>query len=328
MPNEWIYAPSNPDQISGDKLLIAVSYECRFVESLKRDLQWCRLKEVILLVFVNYFDSRAEGSDWDDEAVALYQTNYVTAKDLVSSAGLAFREIRLTLDDLPEFIENVTELGSANFVLDFSTMPRSYLLLFLRHSPLAPTTLVYTLAKARKTDELAYTTGVKDVVILPGFEGIVGHKPTLLVLSIGFEGARAYNVFRLYEPTATLVFLGDPGTVAGDDRGSILAAVKANNSTLLATDTVHYEQLPSFDPAEFARIAQVYIDQMVMRLNKKHLSDIDVILAPVGTKVQALGLFNIWLRKRSYQIAYPIPSVRKVGTEEVGPTLIYRRMPL
>jgi hypothetical protein len=321
-PSDSHFVEIGIDLVHGSRLLTAVSYEPRFIESLRRTLSKGSFSEVHLLVFRDYFD---EGSAFDSEAVLNYRRNYEKATELIRASGADASPVRLALDDLPSFVSTITEFDTANLIVDISTFPRSYVLLLLRFAQPSPVALVYTRGRARRTEEDAYTVGVRDVVALPGFEGEVGHKPTLLVLSLGYEGARAYKLFRQYEPTATLALLGDPGDMDAE-REHILETVKRNNANLLATDAVCYRTLPSYDPVAFADQAETYIDQMIEHIRLTHGSEVDVIVSPIGTKIQALGLFQLWQRRQNYQVAYPVPSVRRLGTAEVGPTLGYLRV--
>ena len=308
--------------VHGSRLLTAVSYEPRFVESLIRILGKGNFAQVNLLVFQDYLNNE---SALDPEAVLNYKRNYEYATELIQESGAEASVLTLALDDLPSFVSTIIEFDTSNLIVDISTFPRSYVLLILRFAQPSPSALIYTRGRGRRTEEDAYTVGVRDVVALPGFEGQVGHKPTLLVLSLGYEGARAYKLFRQYEPTATLALLGDPGD-ADPEREHILQTVKKNNANLLATDAVCYKTLPSYDPVTFADQAETHINHMIEHIRVTHFAEVDVIVSPIGTKIQTLGLFQLWQRHPNYQIAYPVPSVRRLGTAEVGPTLGYLKV--
>lgn len=324
MQNSVQYVQADFQQVSGSKLITTVSYEPRFLESLSRILETHTLSEVVLILFLDYFSegTNPPTAELDTETILLYRQNYNEAISLLEQAHIAVTEVEFTLDDLPSFALAVRDIDTTDFIVDISTLPRAYLLLLLRFAKRVPPALIYTRGRGRKTEIDAFAVGVKDVVALPGFEGRVGHKPTLLVLSVGYEGARAYKLFRQYEPTATLVLLGDPGE-SEPERHDILETVRKNNANLLATDAVCHHALPSYDPVAFAETAKGYVDLMVEKIQRTYSSEVDVIVAPIGTKIQALGLFQLWHQRQNYQIAYPIPSVRRLGTAEVGGTIGY-----
>jgi len=310
--------------MSASTLVTVPSYEGRFLSSLDRACDVLKLECITFIVFREYLEEDACGREVDSEAATALRENYCEAQRRLTRRGIHFEVIKTNLDDLGAFSTIIRELSWDQTALDISTMPRSYVLTALRYAAPDIKNIIYTQGKNRREGEDAFTVGVRDVVTLPGFEGRVGHRPTLLVMSIGYEGARAYSLFRRYEPTITIACLGDPGPEDAE-RDRILRTVSLNNRPLLDTDGVRSLRLPSYDPTAFADESTIAIDAASRELEQSQGFPTDVILSPVGTKPQTLGLFSIWKEHPEYQIAYAIPTTRRLGTVDAGSTFWFMR---
>jgi len=281
------------------------------------------ISQVFLIVFEDYFGpAKGTSNDRDEDARNRFHKNYTKALKMLSDGDTPHTEERLPLDALDGWIEFSRGLPADRLLLDISTLPRSYLLTALRFLSTWPNIMGYTRVGQHRGPEETYTIGLKEVIALPGFEGTVGCRPTVLVISVGFEGARAYSLFKRYDPFRALAVLGDPGEKA-PERDVILGTARRNNSNLLATDSVYTVNLPSYDPATFCELCEQHIEWLQREVLKIQGSVPDIVLAPVGTKLQAVGLFEVWSRHKEYQIAYAVPGRRRRGTEEAGETLVY-----
>jgi hypothetical protein len=325
-PSRIRFTAAAAPQLRVRTLVTFPSYEDRFLASLERAADALNLAEIILIVFCDYVEEAACGSEVDPEAVKAYRRNYAEAQRRLADRGIACQERPIALDDLPAFISVVKGISWGATALDITTMPRSYILTALRFAVPAIDSIVYTQGRNRREGEDAFTIGVRDIVTLPGFEGRVGHRPTLLVMSVGYEGARAYSLFRRFEPTLTIATLGDPGPV-DDEQEQLLRTVKRNNGPLFDTDGVWACSLPSYDPGGYTDLLLNQIDIAVQRLQRLQGFPADVVLSPVGTKPQTLGLFSIWSQRPEYQIAYAVPTMRRVGTVDAGNTYWFLRRP-
>lgn len=323
-PNRIRFALTAPASLSRVNLVTVPSYEDRFLSSLDRACDVLRPRHVFLILFTDYIDESCSGGEIDSEAGSALRANYAKAQRRLKGRGISYEVVKTKLDDLRAFSTVMQGISWDQTALDISTMPRSHILTTLRFAVPDVETIVYTQGKNRREAEDSFTIGVRDVVTLPGFEGRMGHRPTLLVMSIGYEGARAYSLFRRYEPTVTVACLGDPGA-GDDDREQILGTVTRNNGPLLNTDGVCVCRLPSYDPSAFAEQALKTIDTVARRLEQLQGFPVDVVLSPVGTKPQTLGLFSIWRERPEYQIAYAIPTSRRLGTVGAGETNWFQR---
>ena len=324
MPNKIRFVVTAPERVSALRLVTVPSYEARFLSSLDRVCEALEPKCVTFIIFKEYMEESSKGREIDSEAAVALGTNYAEAQRRLRQRRIGFEVIETNLDDLGAFSKMIRGMSWDRTALDISTMPRSYILTTLRFAFPDVETIIYTQGKNQREGEDAFTIGVRDIVTLPGFEGQMGHRPTLLVMSIGYEGARAYSLFRRYEPTVTLAFLGDPGCADGE-REQILRTVGRNNGPLLDTDGVRSFRLPSYDPYAFAEEALKIIHTATGELEQSQGFPTDVVLSPVGTKPQSLGLFSIWREHPGYQIAYAIPTTRRLGTVDAGNTFWFSR---
>lgn len=323
-PSKIRFAMAAAQHVSANRVVTFPSYEQRFLASLDRACLELNVTGIIFVIFHEYFEHGNGQCSIDPDAAASYRDNYLEAKKRVEAQGIAYEEIVLHLDDLAEFTNLVCKISWNGTALDMSTMPRSYIMTALRHAVPDIETIIYTQGKNRREGEDAFTIGVRDIVTLPGFEGWVGHRPTLLVMSVGYEGARAYSLYRRYEPTVTVVTLGDPGQEA-PDRAQILNIVQRNNGPLFETDGIYLCSLPSYDPCSYTDLLLEQIDKWVNKLVNLHNCSVDVVLSPVGTKPQTLGLFSVWRERPEYQVTYAVPTTRRVGTVDAGGTYWYSR---
>jgi hypothetical protein len=325
MPNRIRFGTVPAASISAFRLVTVPSYEDRFLFSLDRACDVLNVKNVTFLLFVDYVSESVNESDIDAEAAAALRKNYEEARRRLKRRGVILEVIETKLGDLAAFSSLIQAISWSKTVLDISTMPRSHILTALRFAEPDIETIIYTQGTNRREGEDSFAIGVRDILTLPGFEGQMGHRPTLLVMSIGYEGARAYSLYRRYEPTATIACLGDPGP-SDNERAQILETVKRNNGPLLATGGVKICPLPSYDPLVFADKALEMIDEVAKQLEKVQGFPPDVVLSPLGTKAQTLGLFSIWRERPEYQIAYAIPTTRRLGTVGAGNTNWFARL--
>ena len=323
-PSRIRFSVISPLSISASRLVTVPSYEERFLSSLDRACDLLNLEKVTFFLFTEYLGGSVCGRDVDLEAATALRSNYEEACIRLRCRNINLEVIQTSLADIGKFSGLVREISWDRTALDISTMPRSHILTTLRFAVPDVKTIIYTQGKDRREGEDSFTIGVSDVITLPGFEGQVGHRPTLLVVSIGYEGARAYTLFRRYEPTVTLACMGDPG-LGDHEREQILDTVRRNNGPFLATDSVSVRQLASYDPDVFADDVLKMIDNAVKELDDVQGFPTDVVLSPVGTKPQTLGLFSIWQERPEYQIAYAIPTTRRLGTVGAGDTTWFSR---
>ena len=106
--SERHFGPIDVAELRGSRLLTAVSYEPRFLESLKRLLSGRHFAEVTLLIFEDYLETaRQSSTSLDAEAVLLYRQSYSDATALIQRSGARATELVLGLDDLPTFVSRI-----------------------------------------------------------------------------------------------------------------------------------------------------------------------------------------------------------------------------
>ncbi|MBZ5489718.1 MAG: hypothetical protein LAO76_02160 [Acidobacteriia bacterium] len=198
-------------------------------------------------------------------------------------------------------------------VVDISCAPRGRLLALLEYLSRCQKLfnlrvyLTYTLVRRQVTEEEGYSYGIQDIAVIPGFNGEIRLRRDLLVLVLGFEGNRAFSLYRRLAPNKTFLLLGDSGD---EERDFYIKHARENNSGLLRIHGVEARFIPSRDPLAFATGFSKFLTEKIEPI-KQHYN---VYVSCLGTKLQTLGMY--WaLRQHGYiQAIDSIPSGRRIAT--------------
>jgi len=205
------------------------------------------------------------------------------------------------------FLEDSFEENNSieRITVDITTFTKSYLLSLLKflreRYPKAIIRILYT--KGFYPDDESLTWGVKDITILPRFGGSrLDKKNSILVLLLGYEDDRAYGILEFIDPLKTVAIITDPPTYWGAER----PAKKFNEAILDHPDTIK-NQVSAMNPLETKnKISELY--------NNKEYEDLSFFIAPLGTKMQVVGVylffeeeieFNVGLPRAQIVYAYP-----------------------
>jgi hypothetical protein len=184
--------------------------------------------------------------------------------------------------------------------VDISTFTKMYLLMLLREIrevfPSASVRLVYTPAKHRPTVDPPLTRDAKVVLPIPYFGGVtVPEYPRLLILFLGYEGERAYRVWRSLEPDRTVLVFTDPPLYHG-------AEVPAwrNNERLLKLPNTTIETVNAAEPQDTTRLVSRLVSQY---------AGFNVSVSVLGPKIEVVGLYCYYLltRDETLQTLYAAP---------------------
>lgn len=138
--------------------------------------------------------------------------------------------------------------------------------------------------------------GVEDVVIVPKFEGkTVPDGKTALIVFLGYESHRTLATIKKYEPDLTIAVIGDPPYYPGWDKYSISA-----HSNLLSKPDVRKYKMSAKDPGA----VKEELSKVWNELNKDYPN---MYIAPVGTKLQTVGIYEFVRYHPTVKIVYPIP---------------------
>jgi hypothetical protein len=126
------------------------------------------------------------------------------------------------------FIQKLTRgIVGGRITVDITTLTKRHLLVILKTLrealPCSTVRLLYTPGIYGRRVSLSW--GVKSIGIVPFFGGMGGGErgPRVLVLFLGYEGERAWAVWKHVEPDRTIAVIGNPPTHPGDDKPSVRA---------------------------------------------------------------------------------------------------------
>jgi len=320
MRNEYII-PLEEYKDKEVELMASVSYEERAVISIQRAIQKLKIKSCVLLASTAIFESKEERDIFGKEIEFTenkWRENYHTILKLLKDSNIKFVEIKCSFYQPLEVVKKIDEVisGEREILFDISCVPKHVILSILKWTKRKPFSFLYTRPKEYKSGKAEISVGVKEIGVLQGFEGeIKVGTEDYLVLVLGFEGGRALTIFRHFEPYKAIALIGDPDPIyRGSKRKFFLERARERNASLLNMQRVIEKTIPSLDPYGFY--------QKLAELLQPYKSG-NIIIAPIGTKIQTLGLFLYHKKHPEAQIIYSIPLVRKVSSEGAEDTSIY-----
>ena len=153
------------------------------------------------------------------------------------------------------------------------------------------------------------TRGLKKIVSVPFFGGRYRlDSKNLLILFLGYEGERAMAVWEEYGPEKTIAFIGKPGYREGWECIS-----EDLNERLLSMPTIERRTIPTLDPLSVANELEKI---------QKEYKGYNMYVSPLGSKIQALGLYLFAMTRPEVQIVYAMPLVylESEYSKGIGPT--------
>lgn len=201
-----------------------------------------------------------------------------------------------------------------NITVDVSTFPRQELLVLLRVLESLPDVrsirLFYTEPREYGTEIPGgwLTRGVKSVRTVPGFGGIQQPgKKKLLLMFLGHEDERAAITWKRHQPETTVTIFPDPNY-----RRELNGIVEKTHKLLftkLAAARIHAPV-----SARGIEEAQSAVLDLWKEFEKTHF----LVVAPLGTKLQTLGVYRAAKLKNEIQITYAVPSVYNFNAYSQG----------
>lgn len=324
----------NVQEKSYDLLITAISPEDRSYMSVNRVLTTFSIRKCILTTFTdllkdakeeenylkNWFEE--EQSDLDGIAQKSWENNRRRIKELLKEKSVETIEIQGDSMDIRVMIKEMQQNihGEKEILFDISSFPKCYILEILRWIESNIVTIVYTRGE-HESDPERYSIGVKKVTTLPGFEGKFRARADLLALLLGFEGFRSLALLNWYEPYRALACIGDTEDV---DRERYIETAKKNNKLLLDHHMVYEELIPSLShPINISKKLEIATSKFLNTLGDTTKEGYNIYASPLGTKLQAVGLFLYWQKHKDIQIVYAFPTKRRVGTGSIGRTYVF-----
>jgi hypothetical protein len=201
------------------------------------------------------------------------------------------------------------DLQNSEVIVDITVFTKPYFFLMLKvleeKFGLSKFQVLYTEPESytRETNsgEIVLTEGLDRIETIPGFFGSSVYPEDTLVVILGFEGKRSMEVFNNITPQNTYAVIGFPSYQPGWHKKSIEQNMRFLNESR-ATDHLHFA--PAIDPFETEKLLSGIVS---VRENKES----NTIIAPLGTKMQALGTFLYAVKDSTAKIVYPFPSTFK-----------------
>lgn len=301
-------------------LYYAISYEPRGIASLQRILAACTVRRAFIFELnVEDYLSGEHLAAWQNERDKVYSA--------LQNRSVNFETFRIRDSDEGTWRRLDAVFYSDGFPLvDITTFPKNYV---LRLASLFGAThgqdiaFAYTSSPRHSAPTFEETRiGAERIVPIDGFEGdtyVSGE--TVLILSLGFEGNRALPFLTEFPAARTIALVGSPGcglpSPSADDEFYISQA-RAANRNLLKNSFVEEVIVNSRDPMIFARHLRAVVEGVVAGL-----PEANVVVVPLGTKAQTLGLYRLWSENRWIQVLYSLPSRRAPIAVEIGETQIF-----
>jgi len=128
------------------------------------------------------------------------------------------------------------------------------------------------------------------------FEGnLEGTPPILLVIFIGYEGHRVAAIINKYEPNSIVAVEAWPPYYAGWEIPS-----RRENQFLLNSPNITHIRIDSRDPIKVKK-------QLVDLINARKLNFGSFYVAPLGTKLQAVGIYEAIKELPFIRLVYSLP---------------------
>lgn len=202
--------------------------------------------------------------------------------------------------NLEEFLKNIQE-EPKRITIDITAFTKQYLLVLLyflgKEYPNAAIRTLYTRGRYKYSKKTPLSWGIKEITAVPFFSfPIHPEKEKLLVLFLGYEGERAFSVYRTLEPDKTIAVIGYPPGYHGAD-------IPSRNFNKYLLDLLPNEnkvKIPSLD----ADKTKDFLEEIYEK-NKNY----NIFLAPLGTKMQTLG---IYLSLRGYFKKQYLPNIQVI----------------
>ncbi|MHA1999881.1 MAG: hypothetical protein ACTSU9_17355 [Promethearchaeota archaeon] len=190
-----------------------------------------------------------------------------------------------------------------NITIDISTAIKWHLLILLKFFNSVD---LLQFVRIIYSEPIDYTTdifqplsfGLKKIFPIPTYFGHYDFsRENLLVIMLGFEGNRAYSLYENIDPAETILLIAKPPYHDNWDGRAEYMNQKIIN--LVGERKIKY--IDARDPFKVA-------SQLIDILNKDEYSQYNLLISPLGTKLQLIGLFlYICLNPNSTNLIYSVP---------------------
>lgn len=215
-----------------------------------------------------------------------------------------FSHLKVSIADpvsaLESFIMLIKKLklrkAMKSVTIDISTFPRNSLMVllkYLREIEKGKVRILYTAPEVYATQiGEKMTWGIHRVMPLPFFSGTpISGKQRLLVIFIGFESERALFLWEKHQPNRTILFVGKP---AYKESWELMS--KYRHQEIIGKNNVTIEEVSTIDFLEaYRKLNKTYLE---------HRRNYNISIAPLGTKLQLLGIYLHAVEHTDVQLTY------------------------
>jgi hypothetical protein len=306
----------NMPNIGDHELLVFVSPEERCWFGLNSAEHIGKVVRLWLIQFEDYNIKQLEELlPQDSLVVKKYWQNLAHIEEWANRNSIVITRIHCRLNLLELFDEKfgIPSPFSYPVLVDISCAPRGHLIALLSYlwqcQLLANQRIVlmYSLVEKQSPNEDDFSYGIFDVVVVPGFNGRISFKQDLLILILGFEGNRAYSLYKRITPNKTLLILGNS---QDQEKDFYLMQARENNHGLLHIHGNKQYILPSRDPIafkkEFIKLLHEEVEPFISRYN--------IYVSCLGTKAQTVGVFMALQTNPYIQVIDSLPTRRRIAS--------------
>jgi hypothetical protein len=289
-------------------LITAVSYENRGLESVRQLLLHFQIDKTILISFGTKYLSEELSSKWMEQKEKL--------KLLFREYGVDYELYECNLTNYYQFKEKYS-FKYENTIINITTFPKNWILMLSKQYDDASNIFFYLLDSSRMPTEEELDIGLKEIVVVDGFEGEISiATDVLLVLILGYEGHRTISFLSNFPCDKILPILSIPIKGNEDEDKKYYDNVHTCNWDLLNKNSVIRKRDSKFHTISSLNHVEFY-HQLKQIIETYKSEGMDVCISPLGTKVQTLGLYLYCRKHPETQIVYSIPIKRVDITENV-----------
>lgn len=278
----------------------------------------------------NYIISKA----WKYYEKAIYSINYdienekYSIKKILKESDLVSKNV-VNKDLINSFIDELStiDLNDKNILIDITAIKHPLLFYFLLalKKEFKPKSLLLTYTEPEKylkeekdkdfLQKFDLTEKFCEVGSIPGFARVSNYnKEKLLVAIMGFEGNRFSKAITEVNPSYrnTYAFVGFPSF-----QPSWQYYVYSQNQYQL-------EQTKAYNLIKRATANEPFGVYNNLYELKKNNPDVEIVIAPIGTKPHTLGVCMFAIDNEDVQLFYDFPSIgNKIRTEGIGKSYLY-----
>ena len=275
-------------------------------------------------IIFNYIEKDSENKR--DKNFKILQSNlekisnkiHIFDKCSVSDPSKGIKEFKNFL------LENSIDLAGKKIIVDISVFTKPYFFILLKLLTeeffIDDFYVIYTepgVYGKRNETEYLLTEGLFNISHIPGFHGMSVNTDDALVVLLGFEGNRTLDIYYNVNPDMTYAINGFPAFQPGWQKKSLelnrrfLSESKANT---------HLFNAPANDPFETKKVLENIVKEI-----EETRPDLDIVIAPLGTKLQALGVLLFALSNKKVRVIYPFPTLYSSNySENFGNSWIFK----